>query len=304
MSGGFFDLPAGRVLGGRYRIERRLAAGGMAAVFEASIVGLGRRVALKTLHPRLSEDRRSIERLRREALTVAGLQHPNIVQIIDFRDAPEEPVFLVMELLEGRTLFDIVQADGPLPWPRVAGIARQLLAGLAVTHEAGLLHRDLKPANVFILPLGGGGDLVKLLDFGLAAVREGPGFEKLTRTGVVVGTPAYMAPEQARGDRIDRRADLYGAGAVLWAALAGRRPFEGRTAGEVLVKVVGEAPPPLLQLRPDLPPAVAAVVERAIAKRPDDRFPDAASMAAALAAVEAGGVGGEADAFPASLVAE
>ncbi|MBL8607503.1 MAG: protein kinase [Myxococcales bacterium] len=274
----------GTTLSGRYRIVRRLESGGMGVVYEALQEGLGRRVAVKTLHAHLATDETSLERFKREATQVAGLGHPNIVQITDFVAEPGHAPFYVMEYLEGQSLRDLVAQNLRLPPERVAHIGMQILSALAAAHAAGLVHRDIKPGNVFVTPIAGGADLVKLLDFGVAkVVRDGPPSSFQSDVRHVVGTVSYMAPEQLLGESIDGRADLYSLGATLHHAIAGRRPFDDATSPVELTRAICRTPPPRLEdeVR-GIDRALAAVIARALAKSPGDRFESADAMAAAL----------------------
>ena len=269
------------MLGGRYRVVRALGRGGMGAVFEAHQEGLGRRVALKVLHPHLAQDAQLVLRFRREAESAAGLGHPNIVQVTDFGREEDGTVFLVMELLDGVPLAAVIERDGMLSVERVAKIAWQVLSALDVAHRAGIVHRDLKPDNIFVTHVSGVGDVVKLLDFGIAKLAESEG-SGLTATGTVMGTPAYMAPEQARGAPVDARVDLYAVGVVMYEALAGRLPYNGNNYNALIAAILTEQPPRLRELRPDLPAEIAAVVERAMSRDPAGRFANAAAMRDAL----------------------
>ncbi|MFI5298360.1 MAG: serine/threonine-protein kinase, partial [Polyangiales bacterium] len=220
----------GALLGGRYRVGRLLGAGGMGAVYEAMQEDLGRRVAIKVLLPEViasSDDAEALRRFAREARAAAALHHPNIVAVTDFSPGDATaPAFLVMELLQGRSVARAIMDEGRLGPERVVTIAIQILAALETAHAAGLVHRDIKPDNVFLVPVTGaaGGELVKVLDFGIAKLARGGGATSsgLTATGAVLGTPAYMSPEQARGRDVDARSDLYAVGALMYHALSGR----------------------------------------------------------------------------------
>ena len=262
----------------------------MGTVYEAVQENLGRRVAVKLLDERLSYDRQQLERFRREAEVVAALGHPNIVQVTDFQ-YPEElgkQPFLVMELLRGESLAGRIDHAGAMAGDRVAFIIAQVLSALGAAHRAGVVHRDIKPDNIFLLADAAIPDTVKVLDFGIAKLSDGssigPAQQKLTSTNAMLGTPAFMAPEQARGaDDVDARADVYAVGATMYQALTGKMPFEAASVPALLFAIVEKTPPPLRELRPDLPADIVAVVERAMAKRREDRFQDAESMRAALA---------------------
>jgi len=274
----------GALLAGRYRIVRLIGRGGMGAVYEGVQEELGRRVAIKVLHPHLSVTPDVVERFRREAQAAAALGHPNIVQVTDLQWRQGEPPFLVMELLSGASLGAVMHAQGPLPAARATFIASQILGALAAAHRAGIVHRDIKSDNVFLTSTAAVHDFVKVLDFGVAKlVGQGPD-GALTSTGVAVGTPYYMSPEQARGRAVDARTDLFAVGVVLYHALSGRMPFTGSSFNELMFAIAEQTPAPLASLRPDLDPRLVAVVERALQKDVAARFQSADEMQAALAA--------------------
>lgn len=283
MGVGGSDPLVGAVLGGTYRIEERLGAGGMGTVYAATHLRTGRPVAVKVLSPEAAARRGAMERFRREAEAVGKLGHANIVAIHDF-DQEGSRAWLVMDRLEGEELAARLARVGPLSLEDARSIFEQIAAGLGAAHARGLLHRDLKPANVFLARTPGAPERAVILDFGLAKSLEEDGAERLTADGVVVGTPQYLAPEQATGAPLDRRADLYALATILYEMLAGVTPFSAPTLPALLLKVATEPPPPLTRYRPDLPPAVAQVLDRALAKSPDERFGDAASFVAAVRA--------------------
>jgi serine/threonine protein kinase len=282
---GRFDtssIGSGALLGGRYRLGALIGRGGMGAVFEAIQEDLKRRVAVKVLDPRLAADPVHVERFRREAQAAAALGHPNIVAVTDFQWPPGEAPFLVMEHLTGQSFGQLLDATPRLPVSRVAFIASQTLDALAAAHAAGIVHRDIKPDNIFLTSLSGVADVVKILDFGVAKLGDADAV-KLTESGAMVGTPAYMSPEQTRGLTIDARADIYGVGAVMYHALTGEMPFRGSSVPAVIVAIATTPPQPIQELRPDVPLAFAALVDRAMSKDPALRFASASEMRAALA---------------------
>jgi len=278
------DTWTGSLLGSRYRVGKLIGVGGMGSVYEAERVDLAQmRVAIKVLHPSVGARSDLVMRFRREAETVAALDHPNIVRILDFQTPPNEPAFLVMERLHGEPLGEAIGKEGRFSAERAAFVASQVLSALSAAHAANVVHRDLKPDNVFLTIMSGLRDIVKLLDFGVAKLMNARNNEKLTQTGSVLGTPAYMAPEQARGASVDHRSDIYAVGSMMYETLAGTAPFVAENYNALLFKIQKTAPTPLDVLRPDVDPALAAVVRRAMAKNPSERFQTADAMEAALA---------------------
>ncbi len=253
----------------------------MGAVHAGVQEPLGRPVAIKVLRAEVSERADVAARFKREAEVAASLSHPNIAQVTDF-GVENGRAFIVMDLLEGESLASLIEHEGRLSEARVQRIAMQVLTALAVAHERGVVHRDLKPENIFVQQVGSM-ELVKLLDFGIARIVESD--HAMTNTGAVLGTPAYMSPEQARGKRVDARSDVFSIGGVLYEMLAGRRPFAGENYHELMFKVVEETPTPLAQLDPEISPALATLVERAMNKTPEARFPSATEMREALSLV-------------------
>lgn len=274
----------GKTVAGRYSLVRLLGDGGMGAVYKAEDNILRRFVALKLLHPAAAANPAAVERFLREAQAAASIGHPNIIDILDFGQSDGKP-YLVMEYLRGRSLADALATDGPFSVRQACAVATHALAGLQAAHDRGILHRDLKPANLMLAARFGDRTFVKLLDFGFAALLgEGaPQDRSLTPARTLVGTPAYAAPERLRGDdRRDPRTDLYGLGVVLFEMLAGVRPFDASTFSELARKVQNDPPPSLRLYRPDAPEALERVIAKALAKRPEERFADAESFAAAL----------------------
>lgn len=261
------------MIDGRYRAMKRLGAGGMAEVWCAEDEVLGRRVAVKLLGGRYVTDPEFHERFRREAQAAAGLTHPNIVGIFD-RSEWEGTPYIAMELVDGQTLKELVTERGPLPPHIAVGLVEQILRALAYAHRRGIVHRDIKPQNVILDPEGE----AKVADFGIARA----GNSEMTQTGAIVGTVQYLSPEQANGHPVDRRSDLYSAGIVLYELLTGHVPFDGEAPVSIALKHVNERPVPPGQLRPGIPPALEAVVLRALEKDPNLRFQSAEEFIAAL----------------------
>jgi serine/threonine-protein kinase len=270
---------------GQYTLKRKLGEGGMGEVWLAEHALLKRPCAVKFIRPELAAHPATAARFEREVQAVTGLNHVNTVRVYDYGRADDGSFYYVMEYLDGPTLEALVRDHGPLPPGRVVYLLRQLCGALAEAHRAGLVHRDVKPGNVIVARLGGVGDVAKLLDFGLvldeATAAEG---DRLTRAGVVLGTPAYMPPEQAAGEPVDTRGDVYAVGAVAYFALTGRPPFSGKSTRQVLAAVMTE-PAPLLD---GVPRDLAAVVARCLAKDPADRFPTVREFDRALAECECG----------------
>jgi serine/threonine-protein kinase len=272
----------GRILGGRYEVRELLGEGGWGSVYAAVQADLGRRVALKILHVDVAVNAEAVSRFEREAKAAAALGHPNIVQVTDFRPgAGGEPPFLVMEILTGATLGGLLRVQRTLPPARVATIAFQMLSALDVAHRAGIVHRDVKPDNVFLVSMPGIQDLVKLLDFGIAKLSVDD-VAQLTSGAQLLGSPAFMSPEQVRSLPVDPRADLYAVGATMYFALAGRLPFEATSVAALLSAIVAEPPAPLALAAQGLDPRLTALVHRALEKEPGRRFSSAAEMRAAL----------------------
>ena len=216
----------GQVLAERYQVLRVIGRGGMGAVYEGSHLGLGKRVAIKVLLQKLAKNQEAIERFHREATNASRIGNDHVADINDIGYTPDGRTFVVMELLEGKTLGRLIQETAPMPAARVVHIIRQVLLGLGAAHDKGVVHRDVKPDNIFLVRAGEDPDYVKILDFGVSKITEGTEQQlRLTKTGMVVGTPVYMAPEQAMGATVDFRADLYSVGVMFYEMLAGRPPF-------------------------------------------------------------------------------
>ncbi|HEY1549955.1 MAG TPA: serine/threonine-protein kinase [Kofleriaceae bacterium] len=268
---------SGAVLDERYQVIEPIARGAMGAVYRGERLKLGRAVAIKILHDALPSELSARERFEREAKLMARLEHPHCVSVIDFGLHEDKP-FLVMELVRGTSLLELLAKHGPLEPQRVAELMRQVLSGLAHAHELGIIHRDIKPANIMLTEKTGLGEQVRILDFGLAR----PAIEttKLT-TGMVVGTPNYMAPEQIKGGALDARTDLYACGVMMFELLTGTKPFRADDPIAVVRKHLHDPVPKLSEGHPELD-ALEPIVTRALAKRPADRYASAEEMAAAI----------------------
>ncbi len=270
----------GQTLGGRYLVTALLGSGGMGAVYRAEHIQLQKTVALKVLNREMASHREAALRFEREAMVSAKIQHPHVVNATDSGRLPDGSLYLVLEYVSGRSLRELSDAEGKLAPQRALGIGAQIADALAAAHRAEIVHRDLKPGNVMLLSQEGNPEFVKVLDFGLARVVGGasPG-EPLTQTGSIFGTPEYMSPEQARGEVVDHRADLYALGVILYELLAGRPPFQAPELVAVLIKHLQEAPPPL----PDgIPAPIASYVMSLLEKVPSRRPSDARQVAKAL----------------------
>lgn len=272
---------AGDVLDGRYRLIEPLARGGMGMVYRAERLELGRIVAVKFLLAPLADEQRHMRNFEMEARAMSRLSHPNCVPIIDF--GVDRAPYLVMEFVAGKTLKDLIH-EGPIAWERALGIARQLLAGLAHAHRQNIVHRDIKPGNIMLTQATGMGDHVRVLDFGLARMRESAAPVETTCSETVWGTPQYMAPEQWRSEPLDARTDLYAVGVVLYEMLAGQRPYPGSDRVELMKSHLSEPPPPIRQrkIRRSMPEALERVLARALQKSPDARFQSAEEFSEAL----------------------
>jgi eukaryotic-like serine/threonine-protein kinase len=260
--------------GNRYRVVGLLGTGGMAKVYRARDELLSREVALKVLNERLSSDPSFVERFRREAQNAAGLNHPNIVSLYDYGDK-DNRYFIVMELIEGRSLSEVIDEDGALMPERAAEIARDTARGLGRAHESGIVHRDIKPHNIMITKTG----QTKVTDFGIARAVGGDADATMTQTGMVIGTAAYLSPEQAQGNPVDARSDVYSLGCVLHEMLTGDAPFAGDTPLAIAYKHVRENPERASEVNSDVPDALDAIVIKAMSKNPDNRYADANEMA-------------------------
>src|SRR5688500_4985007 len=266
-------MPEPTVFNGRYELHRRLGRGGMAEVFLARDLQLDRPVAVKVLFPEFANDPAFVARFRREAQAAANLNHPNIVSVFDWGQE-HGTYFIVMEYVDGRTLAEILRADGPLPPERAVDVATDVAAALGAAHAAGVLHRDIKPGNILVAPSG----RVKVADWGIGRAMDAAAEENLTQTGAVMGTATYFSPEQAQGLSLDPRSDLYSLGVVLYESLTGKPPFQGDRPVAIAYKHVQEQPRPPRSLNLDVPPELEAIVLQLLAKDPANRYASADAL--------------------------
>jgi eukaryotic-like serine/threonine-protein kinase len=292
----------GRRIANKYVVEKFLGGGAMGAVYRAHQSSLDRKVALKVMHSAIAVDPSFVGRFHREAKAASRLDHPNSMRVVDFGEEPDGLLYIAMEYLEGRDLFKVLHEDWPIPGERAGEIMLQALAAIAVAHDMGVIHRDLKPENIMILrgknDEGRDADVIKVCDFGIAKITDsdegrgaepgqgGPAARKLTTQGLVVGTPEYMSPEQARGETLDSRSDLYSMGIILYQLLTGRTPFVGDNPLAVVLKHLSEPPVPPHEIPgfEKVHPGLEAVCLRALAKEKEGRFQSARDMRAAVRA--------------------
>jgi serine/threonine-protein kinase len=281
------DNLVGTTLDGRYRVLRVIGEGGMGIVYEGEHTLIERRVAIKVLREDFSRRADVVERFRREAKSASRIGHPNIVDVLDFGETPAGASYFVMEMLSGVDLADVLAREGALTPQRAVLIAYQVCHALAAAHDKGIVHRDLKPENIFLVERDGQPDFVKIVDFGVAKISEqdSPSPRKLTRSGVIFGTPEYMSPEQAGGQAPDHRVDIYALGVTLYELLTGRVPFEGQSFMSVLSKHASKQVPALLDVNPKLKLSTELenTVFRALRKDRNERFQHMRDMASALA---------------------
>jgi tRNA A-37 threonylcarbamoyl transferase component Bud32 len=277
------DPLLGRVLDGRYRVLSKIGQGGMGVVYKVEHLAMGKLAAMKVLHASLTQDREVAQRFRREAEAVSRLSSPNTVQVFDFGESGGS-MYLVMELCKGEDLGAILPRDGPLGFPRLATMMMQVCDALSEAHELGIVHRDLKPENLLVARARDGRDLVKVLDFGLAKLRDSEELNAVTARGSLVGTPFYMSPEQIRAEELDARSDIYAMGALMYRLLTGMHPFSAPTPVAVLTAHLTEELVPPSKRRPELKISsrVEALVMRAMAKRKEERYASADELKLAL----------------------
>ena len=275
----------GQVLEGRYRITRKLGEGGMSFVYLAEDEEGGDKYAIKVLSPALSQDQNAMARLRREADLGGRLAHLNICHIIRLGETTQGLVYIVMPYIDGELLADRTHRAGQLSAEETTRWVRDIAAGLQCAHDLGIVHRDLKPENVMIARQPPAEDRAVVMDFGLAKERKAsPALEKLTATGIVLGTPEFMSPEQLRGKALDGRTDVYSLALMTYEMLTGKLPFQGRTQQEMMINRLRSDPTPIRAMRPDIPftEELERVLIKGMARDPDDRYPTAPSFAEAL----------------------
>jgi serine/threonine-protein kinase len=269
----------GSIVAERYHILKKLGEGGMGTVYLAEHVKMGRKAALKVMNPGMNSDPDAIARFNREAANASRLNHPNVCGIYDFGETPEGLIYLAMEFVEGESLTSLIEKNGFLPAPRAASIIHQAADALAVAHDYGIVHRDLKPDNIMIAKGRDGSDMVKVVDFGIAKASSSDA-QKVTKTGLVVGTPEYMSPEQLAGDKLDGRSDIYSLGLVAFNCLTGQLPFQSNSAQEAMIMRLTDQPKTLAEMKPDIdwPPELQAVMDKVLARDADERYQKSAEF--------------------------
>ena len=282
----------GQVLEGRYNIVKKLGEGGMSYVYLGEDIATKEQYAIKVLSPSLVKDGNAMARLRREAALGMRLEHPNVCHIVRLGETEDGVVYVVMPFVQGEILSDRNNRKGQLPLSEVVPFVQQIAAGLQVAHELKIIHRDLKPENIMITRNPDGTDRAVVMDFGLAKERKAGGeLEKLTATGIILGTPEFMSPEQLRGKPLDPRTDVYSLTLMTYEMLTGKLPFEGKNQQEMMIARLRSDPISIRTRRPDIPEAVDTVLTKGMARSADDRYPTAVEFAAALAAAAGGGGG-------------
>jgi serine/threonine-protein kinase len=278
------DPLVGQTLAGKYSIEKLIKRGGMGSVYVGKHVLMDKTVAIKVLRPSLAVDNDVVARFSREAKAASRISHPHAVSVTDFGEDEHGVVFLVMEYLDGRTLKEAIKMDGPMAMDRVVEIVRQVSGALDVAHQQGVVHRDLKSDNIMLVRHDGA-EWAKVLDFGIAKIQQPEGARDIdiTAANLVIGTPQYMSPEQcSQSGPIDARSDVYSLGIIIFEMLAGHVPFTGESPTVIMMKQVQDAPPSIRDARPQLPVAIETVIDRALAKKPADRFASAGELSHAL----------------------
>jgi len=285
--------PIGSILDGRYRILRQLGAGGMGEVYEAEHIHIAKKVAIKLLHADVASSPEAVQRFRLEARAASLIGHRNIVEMLDFGRLPDGRIYMCMELVDGVPLSELTAR--PLPTDRLLDILIQIGQGLAAAHAKGIVHRDIKPANIVVTTGPGGEDIPKLLDFGIAKMAGSDAQNQLTRTGAIFGTPGYMAPEQAMGNAMDARTDIYALGVILYQCFSGTLPFEGSSFMGVLTQHITTEPEPVAVRAAKngrrLPPRLAEVIHGCLQKNPLQRFQTMHDLVDALVRIRSDLVG-------------
>ncbi len=279
-----------QILDARYQVMKKLGEGGMSYVYLAKEIPSGETVAIKVLSPRLATDRSSVERLRREAGLAMRLEHANVCRILRLGESEDGLIYLVMPFLKGELLSDREVRGGPMDIAFGVTLLKQMCAGLHHAHELQIIHRDLKPENVMLVPdEGDGTERAVIMDFGLAKERRAdPAIAKLTATGIILGTPEFMSPEQIRGRPLDARSDIYALGIVAFEMFTGKLPFQGRNAQEMMIARLRSQPQSVRTLRPDVPEPVEKALTKALQTNPDDRFATAIEFGEALSGKSGG----------------
>lgn len=274
----------GSILADRYKILNVIGQGGMGVIFRAEHIKIGRKLAIKVLHPAHITDEEAVVRFQREAVAAGGLGHPNIIEIIDSGKTDSGLPYIVMEYLEGRDLSQILEKEAILPYDIIVPILIPVCEALEVAHSAGIVHRDIKPENILISRFGKGKLIVKVLDFGIAKIMESRDKKSgaITRTGFVAGTPHYMSPEQVMGEKIDHRTDIYSLGVIMYQAVVGRVPFQGGTVTAITTRIVTEEPQEPISVRREIPSEINQLVLKAMAKKPEKRFQSTKELAAGI----------------------
>lgn len=272
-----------QLLDARYQVMKKLGEGGMSYVYLAREISTGQEVAIKVLSPKLASDKSSVERLRREAGLAMRLDHPNVCRILRLGESEDGLIYLVMPFLHGELLSDREVKGGPMAVPPGLSILRQVCAGLHHAHQLQIVHRDLKPENIMLVPNEDGSERAVVMDFGLAKERRAdPSIAKLTATGIILGTPEFMSPEQIRGKPLDARSDVYALGIVAFEMFTSKLPFQGRNAQEMMIARLRGTPTPIRQFRPELPATLERAITRALETNPDNRFASTLEFADAL----------------------